>query len=310
LVRLDLPIQPQIALRLDAPVLLFTFGLSLATSLLFGLIPARHASRLALVPLLRSTGATTGAARRWFHPSNLLGIGQVAVRLVLLVMAGMIFRSLDAARTVDVGFDVERLGSVTAVLPSAEGTPSEIQALWARIEAGIEAVPGVEAVALASRMPLGANLNTNSFFIPGFRETEADPPIFIDTTNVDEDYFSVLGLELVSGRLIDERDRVDTPPVAVVTEAMVRRFWPDESALGRRFRVGASTAPEFEIVGVVRDYKIRTPGEAPRPMVHFAWHQRPRNGAVLAYRTNGPAERVLEQIVAAARAEVPDLLVV
>jgi putative ABC transport system permease protein len=310
LVRLDLPIQPKIALRLDAPVLLFTFGLSLATSLLFGLIPARHAGRLALVPLLRTAGASTAATHRWFHPSNLLVIGQVAVSLVLVVMAGLMFRSLDAARSVDVGLDVERLGSLTAELPSAEASPSELQAQWARIEARIEAVPDIEAVALASRMPLGANLNTNSFFIPGVRETEADPPIFIDTTNVDEDYFSVLGLELVSGRLIDERDRVDTPRVAVVMEAMVRRFWPGESALGQRFRVGASTAPEVEIVGVVRDYKIRTPGEAPRPMVHFAWHQRPRNGAVLAYRSKGPAERALDQVVAAARAEDPDLLIV
>ena len=308
--RLDLPVQPQIALRLDTPVLLFTFGLSLATSLLFGLIPARHASRLALVPLLRSAGATPAGTRRWFNPSNLLVIGQVAVSLVLVVVAGLMFRSLAVARSVDVGFAVDSLGAVTVELPNRDLSPNELDAAWGRIEARVEALRGIEAVAVASRLPLGANLIANSFFIPGYRDTEADPPIYLDTTNVDEDYFSTLGLELIDGRLIDNRDRVETPLVAVVTEAMVRRFWPGESALGKRFRVGASDVPEVEIVGVVRDYKIRTPGESPRPMVHFAWHQRPRNGAVLAYRSSGPAERVLEQVVAATREEVPDVLIV
>jgi len=308
--RLDLPFQPQIALRLDAPVLLFTFGLSLATSLLFGVIPARHAGRLALVPLLRSAGTATGASRRWFHPSNLLVIGQVAVSLVLVVVAEMMFRSLDVARSVDVGFEVDRLGAVTVEVAGDGTPPGELAARWSRIEARVSALPGIETVALTSRLPLGANLSGNNLFIPGVRETEADPPIFIDTTVVDEDYFAALGLALVAGRLIDERDRADTQLVAIVTENMARRFWPGESGLGKQFRVGAGDSPEFEIVGVVRDYKVRTPGEAPRPMLHLAWHQRPRNGGILAYRSSGPADAMLEQVVAAARAEVPDLLVV
>jgi len=310
LVRLDLPFQPDLALRLDTPVLLFTLGLSLATTLVFGLIPARHASRLALVPLLRSDGATTVAAGRWFHPSNLLVVGQVAVSLVLIVVAGLLFRSLGAARGVDVGFEVERLGTVSLELPSAEQRPSELAALWRRIEDRIEALPGIETVALTTRMPLGSNINTDNFFIPGYRDTEADPPIYIDVARVDEDYFAALRLELVSGRLIDLRDRPGTPLVAVVTEAMARRFWPGEPALGKQFRIGTSDNAQIEIVGVVRDYKIRTPGEAPRPMVHFAWQQRPVNNAVIVYRSTGPAERMLEQVVATARAEIPNLLVV
>jgi predicted lysophospholipase L1 biosynthesis ABC-type transport system permease subunit len=92
--------------------MLFTLGLSLATSLLFGLIPARHASRLTLVPLLRSGGTTSAAPARAFHPTSLLVIGQVAVSLVLIVLAGLMFRSLTAARDIDTGFEVDRLGNV------------------------------------------------------------------------------------------------------------------------------------------------------------------------------------------------------
>ena len=255
-----------------------------------GVRPDPRATRepLALVPLLRSDGATTAAAGRWFHPSNILVVGQVAVSLVLIVVAGLLFRSLGAARGVDVGFEVERLGNVSLELPSAQLSPSELSAAWRRIEDRIEALPGIETVALTSRMPLGANLIADKFFIPGYTDTEADPPLYVDLAGVDEDYFAALGLELVSGRLIDARDRPRTPLVAVVTEAMARRFWPSESALGKQFRIGASDNTQIEIVGVVRDYKIRTPGEAPRPMVHFAWHQRPRSNAVLAYRLSRP----------------------
>ncbi len=310
LVRVDLPVQPQIALRLDTPVMLFTLGLSFATTLLFGLIPARHASRLALVPLLRSTGATTSGGRRWFHPANLLVVGQVAASLVLVVVASLMFRSLGEARAVDVGFEVERLGNVEITFRSTDTPAQELPALWQRIKDRVEALPGVEAVALTSRLPLGVNLNSDDFFVPGLRDSESDPPIRLDIARVDEDYFGTLGLELVTGRLIEERDRSDLPLVAVVTEPTARRLWPGETGLGKRFRAGASDNPEIEIVGVVRDYKIRTPGELPRPMVHLAWHQRPQLGGVLAYRSSGPAERVLEQVVAAARAESPSLLLV
>jgi predicted permease len=309
LVRLDLPAQPELALRLDAPVLLFTFGLSLATTLLFGLIPARHAGRLALVPLLRSGGSATAGTRRWFHPANLMVSGQVAASLVLVVVAGLLLRSIAVARDVDVGFEVDRLGTVVVGLRDTDVPAEEMPALWDRIKDRIEALPGVEAVSLATRLPLGLSITGNDFFIPGFRDSEADPPLYLDTTNVDEDYFGTLGLTLVTGRSIDSRDRTDTQLVAVVTEATVQRFWPGETGLGKRFRVGASDAPEVEIVGVVRDYKIRTPGELPRPMIHFAWSQRGQQNGVLAYRATAP-ERMLEQVIAAARAEAPNLLVV
>jgi predicted permease len=310
LMRLDLPFQPEIALRLDTPVLLFTFGLSLATTLLFGLIPARHAGRLALVPLLRSGGAATAGSRRWFHPANLMVIGQVAASLVLVVTAGLLFRSLGAARDVDVGFEVDRLGTVAVQLRDTDVPPEDRPALWDRIKARVAALPGIEAVSHSSRLPMGLNIISNSFFIPGVRDTENDPPLFLDTTNADEDYFRTLGLTLAAGRLIDERDRMDTPLVAVVTEATVQRFWPGETGLGKTFRVATSDGPQFEIVGVVRDYKIRTPGESPRPMVHLAWNQRVQQNGVLVFRATAAPERMLEQVIAAARAESSSALIV
>jgi putative ABC transport system permease protein len=153
-------------------------------------------------------------------------------------------------------------------------------------------------------------MTSNEFFIPGHRETESEPPIYLDVTTVDEDYFGTLGLELRSGRLFDVRDTADTAPVAVVTEALARRFWPNETAIGKRVRAVSGESVEVEIVGVVNDYKIRTPGETPRPMVHFAWNQRAQRTGVITYRTASFPEGMLERVIGAARAELPDLLVV
>jgi macrolide transport system ATP-binding/permease protein len=304
---LDLPFEPHVSLRLDLPVLVFTFAVSLVTTLLFGLIPARHASRLSLVPLLRSTGTSTRPGR-WWSPTHVLVIGQVAMSLMLVVVAGLMFRSVGVARGEDVGFKVQGLGNVL-IGPGPEISATELPAVWRRIEDRVAALPGVAAVSLASRLPLGIIVSGRDLFIPGYRDTEADPAIHVDSTHVDEHYFSTLGLDLVAGRLIDSRDTPDTSPVAVVTQAMVRRFWPGESGPGKRFRVGASDGPEFEVVGVVRDYKIRSPGETARPFVHFAWNQTPHPGGSILFRSTGAPDRLLDQVVAAVRVEAPDAVV-
>jgi hypothetical protein len=149
-------------------------------------------------------------------------------------------------RRVNVGFEVERLGTVTVGLRDIDVPAEELPALWDRIKARVAALPGIEAMSLARRVPLELAITSNDFFIPGFRDSEADPPLFLDTTSVDEDYCGTLGLTLVTGRLIDSRDRMDTQPVAVVTEAMVQRFWPGETGFGKRFRDGTSGSPELD----------------------------------------------------------------
>ena len=304
-----LPIDPPFSLRLDMPVLLFTLGVSLATSLLFGLLPARQASRYSLVPALHSMrGSTTGPKRR-FQTANTLVILQVAVSLVLVVTAGQLFRSISTARDIDLGFEADRIGNLSLDLSGVEVPADERAVLWQRIEASIETLPGIESVALTTRLPLGTSVNTNSFFIPGYSDSAANSLVRLDTTDVDGDYFATLGLELVEGRLIDERDQTGTEPVVVVTAAMERRYWPGESAIGKSIRVSSSTGVEFDVVGVVRDYKVRTPGEAPRPLLHFAWSQRPHNRSMLAYRSTLPADNMLEQVVAVVRAEAPDALI-
>ena len=290
-------------------MLLFTLTLALATGLLFGLVPALQSSKTDLVSSLKSEGAVAERVRgplgRVLQPGGLLVVAQVALSMVLVAGASLLLHSLSAARSVDLGFQAERIGVLMADLSSLGVENVEAEVRWRRLQQRVGALPGVEATAVATRMPLGINIHQSDFFIPGHRESRSEPPLSLDVTHAGADYFGTLGIERIEGRLFDDRDRPDTPRVAVITRAMQRRFWPGESAIGERFRVGTVDSPEVEVV--VEDYKVRTPGEAPRPMVHFAFSQGPQTYGHLIFRSVGPAPAALEAAVREVRAAEPDL---
>ncbi len=296
--RMDLPISPQYDFQLSGPVLLFALGITALTAVLCGLIPTFQATRTSLVPALKSesgTGVQHGG-RRLPSAGSLLVVGQVAFSLILVVGASLLTRSVVAARSVDLGFDAEPIGVLTLDLGTLELERSESRLRFAQIMERVGAMPGVEAVGVTTRMPLGLNMVNGDFFIPGHRDTEDDPPLNLEITRVDPGYFGVMGSELLEGRLFDARDQIDTPRVAVVTQAMAERFWPDRSALGERFRMNTSDSAEIEIVGVIRDHKVITPGEAARPFVHLAWDQGGGEYGLVAYRSSGRAGAQLESV--------------
>ncbi len=299
--RIDFPIQPTIDLRLDPPVLLFALALSVGSGVFFALVPLAQTLRPGLVAALKADDSAGPPGRRLLarfatvlQPRNVLVIAQVALAHVLLVGALLLLRSTAVARARDVGFPAERLGAITIDLESAGLTRDTAAPHWQALHDALRATPGITGAAYATRVPLGLNVWNGDFYIPGHRETKEEPALALDVTDTDLGYFALLDLELIEGRLFDERDRPDTPRVAVVTQAMTDRFWPQSSALGKRFRVSAPDAPEVEIVGVLRNYKVITPGEAPRPMVHFAAAQRPNPYGVLLFRTGGNPEHVLD----------------
>ncbi|HUF75001.1 MAG TPA: ABC transporter permease, partial [Longimicrobiales bacterium] len=300
LVRLDLPISPTLELHLDPPVMLFALASATVTGLFCGLAPAIEASRTDLVPALKAEAGSdvAPAAKRW-RPSlgSTLVVAQVAFSLILVVGASLLTRSVSAARSTDLGFEAKPLGVLTLDLDTLKLGPDVARGRIDQLVARVEALPGVAAAGVATRAVLGLNMWNGDFYIPGFRESADDPPIALEVTHVDPGYFDTMGLELLEGRLFDERDRSDTPRVAVVTEAMARRFWPREGALGRRFRVSQPDAPEVEIVGVVRDYTVISPSESPRPFVHVAWSQNGSQSGLLVFRTtSGPAANLLDSV--------------
>jgi len=177
------------------------------------------------------------------------------------------------------------------------------------IEAGklrLQGLPEVEVVGVASRVPQSLNNNGFGIFIDGHQSSGADRPYFMDGARVDEDYLDALALRIESGRGIEPADRDERRRVAVVTRTMASRFWPGEEAVGREFRTSWEGQP-YQIVGVVEDYKVDTPGEQPKPYVHFPM-ERDRTFANYVVKTTIPAGEVVPELERELRELDPDLV--
>jgi putative ABC transport system permease protein len=161
-----------------------------------------------------------------------------------------------------------------------------------RMTERLRGVPGVEAVALVSRPPLGSDINMDGVRIPGTHGPD-DEPALVDATYVEPGYFAALGLPILEGRNLRDSDDESAPRVVVINQAMARRYWPGRSAVGERIYTDGFDKPAHEIVGIVPDYKVRGLGEEPRPYIHFAWRQQPLMGTSILARGAGSAQAVL-----------------
>ncbi|REK09135.1 MAG: hypothetical protein DWQ36_07360 [Acidobacteria bacterium] len=310
--RLDLPIEPVWNIGLSPAIVGFTFAVSLLTGIAFGLIPALQSLRVDLVSAIRD-GSDDGTGGnpwiRWLRPGRLLVIAQVGLALVLLVVAGLLQRSVGAARTVDVGFDADRLGVLTLDLEGLGIERERLDSKWEELSTLAASVPGVEQVAVASRLPFDFNIHSNDFFIPRHRDTADQPALLLDTTSTDRAYFETLGVRLVEGELFPAP--LPGEPVArtaIVNQTVAERFWPEQGAVGQTFRISAPDAPQWTIVGVVEDYKVRTPGERQRGLVHFDRAATPSTYGTLVYRSAERAQQILPAVRDALIAREPEML--
>jgi hypothetical protein len=142
------------------------------------------------------------------------------------------------------------------------------------------------------RQPLSINYNRNNVFFPD-RNGPTERGTTVSATWVDERYFATLGVPVLRGRNFTTGETPSSAKVAIVNEAFVKRYFQGEDGVGRRFRTRAADGPEFEVVGVVADYKVETVGEQPRPYIHYALGQRAFTGEVLIARTGGDANALL-----------------
>jgi predicted permease len=259
--------SPALDVRPNLRVLGFTAAVSLAAGVLFGLVPALRATRVALAPALkessRSLAGGAGAGRRW-PLSKILAVTQLAVSLLLLVGAGLFVRTLVNLQRLDLGF--RRAGLLMLRLdPVAAGYPRERLGDFAEQLLGrLQAVPGVTAVTLSENGLFSGTESDTSIAISG------RPPLPERDANaaydrVAPDYFRVVGVPILLGRGIAAQDGAGAPPVAVINESMARFYFPKQNPLGQRFAATDAADRVFEIVGVsrdVRDHELR--GDVPR----------------------------------------------
>ncbi len=160
---------------------------------------------------------------------------------------------------------------------------------------------------MTTRMPLAPDINMEGIRIPGQHRPEDDPTP-VDATYVDANYFRAVGVPIVEGRAFDENDREGSPGVVIVNEAFVKRFWPNESALGKRIFTENFDGPSYEIVGISRDHKVRSIDEEPRPYLQFALAQSPSVSTNLLVRTAGLPEAALPMLEKEVHAMNPEIV--
>ncbi len=287
------------SLPVDGRVIAFTFALSLAAGLVFGLAPALRGSRTNLVAALKEGARGTEGSGRRLGVRGGLVVVQVAVCVVLLVGAALMVRSARSATDVDLGFDPNGLLTYTLDMDLLDYSPEDAGDFFDAASTRISAMPGVRSVGRASRMPLSMGFNTMNIYIEGLQVTSGDPGTQIDAATVDGLYFETLGVPLLRGRTFGTQDTPESIGVAVVSLALAQSHFPN-GAVGKRFSTGGLDGAPYEIVGVVGDTKIRTVGEAPRPYVYYAYERSTPSSATLAVRL----DRDTPQLRAAVRQEL------
>jgi predicted permease len=248
-----------VALALDGQALAYTLGLSLMTGVLFGLAPAWQATRVDFGDALKQGGARGGTGHRRLQ--NALVVAEVALALVLVLGAGLLIQTFYRLRQVDAGFRVENVLTLQTRLPRARYMDHVKRTVFfQQALARVRALPGVVSAAYVSHLPLSGRGGIYNLIIEG-RPTQAGVAMEAGHRQISPDYFVALGIPFKEGRAFDERDTLQTQPVAIVNETLARRFFPNESAVGKRFSITTAhrsdTLPvlPLTIVGVVGDVK-------------------------------------------------------
>jgi predicted permease len=282
----------QIDPRPDATVLGFAIALTVATGIVFGLLPALHASNPNQYTALKHD--TTGMARRgsgWSRGA-LVGV-QVAVCLVLTVAASLLLRGLYAAQTVEPGFAYRDVAVVSLRFGPAGYDAQRTTAFNRELMRRVAALPGVTAVAQTTKTPL----------LPGSREFELSRSGEDDYqrfyfNNVSPGYFALLEMPLVRGRDFTDADLTDTSPALIVTAATARRLWPGEEAVGKRLDldIGNGARVTFEIVGVAGDAQVQTIGTIDDHYVYTPASPRWQTDAQLLVKSDAPAAAIADAV--------------
>ncbi|HLK66635.1 MAG TPA: ABC transporter permease [Bryobacteraceae bacterium] len=288
------PILAHAGLRLDLDgrILMYTLLVSLATGFLFGLAPALRATRTDLAASLRERSATAAVRVGGWNLRSAIVVGQVTFAMVTLIGAGLFLRSIWNAGRIDPGFDAAHLGIVAFNVANQgydEARGREYQKRALELASG---VPGVTAAALAKDAPFHVS-GARTVLVDGPEQNSGSSGRYILATAVGPGYFQTVGIPLLRGRDIGDRDTAASPHVAIINDAASAYFWPGEDPIGKRLYFAGDRAPA-EVIGVVRNANYQAIGERPQAFLYLALAQYYFPTAVLHIRTAGdPAAMAL-----------------
>jgi predicted permease len=281
-----LPSSPDIPLSLDVradrTVLLATFVISVLTGVIFGILPALRSSREAPVTVLKEdTGSASGGLRKARLASGLV-VAQISLSLLLLVCAGLFIRSVVRAQQINPGFNPHNVLIASYDLFSAGYSNASGAEFDRQLVEKLEALPGIESVALTSRVPLAFGGGSTSVKPEGY-VSRADESMETQVAIVTPNYFKTLQMAMAKGRDFTPQDTKNSQRAAIVSEAFVERYWPGQEAIGKQLNSDL-THEWFTVVGVAQDSKVNGLNEKPMPFLYLPLYQVYRAGMTITVR--------------------------
>lgn len=269
--------------RMDPNVFGFAFVVAILTGLAFGIVPALRSSRAPVAEALKEETRTAGRSRGRITLANTLLAGQVAVSLVLLVVAGLFMRSIQREYTIDPGFQTKHLGLLMLYPGQAGYDRARTEQFYDEVRERIGGVPGIVNVAWASNMPLWARKDVG-VTIQGQEERKKSEAISAIVNTIGLDYFSTLGIPFIEGRDFTADDREIGAPVAIINDTMATKYWPNQDVLGKMIEL--PRGKQFlRIVGVVKTTNYQSLGEAPQSSIYLPLKQNYSENMILYVRT-------------------------
>ncbi len=291
----DLPRLDHIGV--DGTVVMFTLGAAVVTGLIFGMVPALQATNEHLLRGLQESGRSGGGGRRAGHLRSALVVAEMTLAVILLMGSGLLIRSFVELTRVNPGFQPEGAMAIRITLQGEQYQSGEpVRTRVNEIEERLRVLPGVTAVGAGSILPLGGLGGMNDFAVEGAPPPPPDVNQEIAVAGATPDYFKAIGAPLTRGRLFTALDHAKAPPVVILNEAAVRRWFPNQDPIGRRVLSGGPR----DVVGVVGDVLQRTPGQPAAPQMFLPYAQRTGRTVRVIVRAQGDplalAPAVREQI--------------
>jgi predicted permease len=270
--------------RLDPRVLLFTLAVSLATGILFGIIPAWRVSRVHIAPTLQQGGSRCGVGPGGYRLRNALVICEVALAIVLLAGAALLIRSLTNLYRLDPGFQPDHVLVVHTPLayPRYDAVARRVS-FYDQVLSKVQALPAVLSAGFTTWVPLTNSGGASGITIEGRPEPAPGERLIPNIRIISKDYPRTIRMKLVAGRLFDDTDGAGTQLVVLINQTMARNYWPGEEPVGKRFKRGSykDDSPWFTIVGIVGDVHQAGLDLPARPEMYFLYTQhytQPDNG--------------------------------
>jgi len=282
----DLPLV--IYIKLDQRALLFGLAASLLSAVLFGLAPALQASRTDLVSALKSADAdNSGKQRLWGRKA--LVIAQVALSLLLMTVAAMLFRGFHSILAGGPGFRTDHLVMMSFDPRLVRYSDRQVQQFYKQLADRARSTPGIKSAALTRVIPMAPNQHMESIVPEGYEFPKGHTTASVFANIVDNGYFDTMAVPILRGRSFSKTDTTRAPLVAVINEVLARQYWPNQDAMGRRFRLNDNKGPWVEIVGIAKNGKYIWLGEGPTPYLYLPLAQHPQPRMTLVAQSFGDA---------------------